>query len=501
MISINDLMKVPGLGLIIVAGAAGSERLITWAHVCDLEDPWNWIDGGNLVMTTGQGIPQGAAEQVAWLEMLIDAGASALVVASKEGRVSLSARMLGVAENRRFPVLTAAHSIRFVALAKSIIESTVEMERRRVDLIKRLYSVNSRALEGNHSLEQRLTSLEEVSGWHLRLWGETDNAVIVAGKGARKNCGLGHAVEGDQTKPLSTDPGIQLIAREAEGGPGDRQLLEHVAGLLMMEFRYRAAQRDDLRASGEGLMTGLLDESITPAAVWPELRRRGITDGAAVVCWFPGEQDQLSHKYFHRHEKLGGISPLLLPHGKELLAIVPANGSFIEQVTSYLGEGTVVGLSAPLSVNSSFMELVGQARLASSRALETGRSIVRYGSRWDEVDVFPVTLRDVRALVRKALGPIIDYDRENSSELLKSVRVLLGNNGNWKLSSEQLHVHRQTLVYRIKKAASLGEFDPETTEGSAIMWLAFESARRSGVEIPTVYSVGDSEETNSSLEN
>jgi purine catabolism regulator len=63
LISVDELAGVPTPGLHYLAGQAGGTRLVTWAHACDLADPWNWVEPGDLVMTTGGGLPKSAAAQ------------------------------------------------------------------------------------------------------------------------------------------------------------------------------------------------------------------------------------------------------------------------------------------------------------------------------------------------------------------------------------------------------------------------------------------------------
>ena len=55
MITVDGLVAVPSLGLTYLAGTRGGSRPVTWAHACDLPDPWRWIKPGDMVMTTGGG--------------------------------------------------------------------------------------------------------------------------------------------------------------------------------------------------------------------------------------------------------------------------------------------------------------------------------------------------------------------------------------------------------------------------------------------------------------
>jgi purine catabolism regulator len=65
MITVQELLDTQSLKLTALAGLSGLMRTITWAHAVDLPDPWGWIAAGNLVMTTGAGVPRNASDCLA----------------------------------------------------------------------------------------------------------------------------------------------------------------------------------------------------------------------------------------------------------------------------------------------------------------------------------------------------------------------------------------------------------------------------------------------------
>ena len=56
--TVAELLGDPELATISLTPGVGEQREITWAHVCELADPWNWLGDGALVMTTGLDIPE-----------------------------------------------------------------------------------------------------------------------------------------------------------------------------------------------------------------------------------------------------------------------------------------------------------------------------------------------------------------------------------------------------------------------------------------------------------
>ena len=53
MLTVRDIANLPGLGLGLAAGAAGADNPIGWVHVSELPDPTPWLEGGELLITTG----------------------------------------------------------------------------------------------------------------------------------------------------------------------------------------------------------------------------------------------------------------------------------------------------------------------------------------------------------------------------------------------------------------------------------------------------------------
>ena len=78
--TVAELLGDPELATISLTPGVGEQREITWAHVCELADPWNWLGDGAQVMTTGLGIPEGEDQQVDYVERSHAAGIAAVSI-------------------------------------------------------------------------------------------------------------------------------------------------------------------------------------------------------------------------------------------------------------------------------------------------------------------------------------------------------------------------------------------------------------------------------------
>lgn len=482
MISVDQLVAVPSLGLRYLAGERGGSRLVTWAHACDLTDPWRWFDTGDLVMTTGAGMPSTATPQRRWMSRLIDSKVSALVVAAGPSAPAVTKAMLEVADLHDFPVLSASYELHFVSLARTVIESAVESERQRVASIKGLYDVYWQSLHARNTFGERLCALESATGWALEVRDEFAGESIATGRRAfsRQHQTTPAADAVDVTIPGAGE--VVLTAMADRAPINDRVLLQHISGLVALELEHTAAQQDRLRESGRDLFTGLLDGSITLPAVWPELRHRGMVAEVVIASWSTPDSAPLNHQSIHRQVSLHNYSPLLTARGATLVGLVPRDVELLQRVAVKLAPDCAVGISAPLTLNSQPAEAMRQSQLAVARAHERGILVAAYGDDGEHGgDFLPASVEDIRRMVRKTLGPLIDYDRANSGGLVESVRVFLRHDGAWQASADELNIHRQTLVYRLKKVEQLTGLKPTTTQGSAMLWLALTAADRAGL--------------------
>lgn len=482
MISVDRLASIPSLGLRFVAGQAGGARLVTWAHACDLPDPWRWFDRGDLVMTTGGGLPADPDAQAEWMRQLIDSSVSALVIAAGPDAPDVSKKLLAVAEEYGFPVLSASFDLQFVALARTVIESAVESERQRLSTIKRLYDLYWQSLHARGALVDRISALEGATGWALEIRDRGADEVVACGRQAL-NRGRADTEAGRVEIPIPGVGEVVLAASPGRQPVDDRPLLQHVGGLIALELEHEAAHRDLLRRSGQDLLAGLLDETVTLAGVWSELRHRGMSGPIVVAVWGTPDGAALAHESIHRQVCLQAYAPLLLPRSDGLIGLVPKDLDLIAVLAGKLGSGCAVGASAELTANSNVAEAARQANWGLAQAHDRGDVVSVYGDSDEDVDLLPRTVEESRRIARRILGPLLDYDRQHDGDLLVSVRSFLANDGSWQKTADQLGIHRQTLVYRLRRVEELTALKPTSTEGAAQLWLALSGVERANLSL------------------
>jgi sugar diacid utilization regulator len=136
-----------------------------------------------------------------------------------------------------------------------------------------------------------------------------------------------------------------------------------------------------------------------------------------------------------------------------------------------------VGVSTPAhraALSGALDEAVHASRLAD---LHGGPVAVVAG---DEVDSHVILLATVPDDVRRTfavgvLGPVLDYDARHGGDLLPTVQAFLELDGSWRRCAETLHVHVNTVRYRVRRVEELTGRDLSRLDDRVDVFLALHS--------------------------
>src|SRR6185295_12254816 len=129
-ITVRRLIGTSKLGLSLVAGRAGLDRAITWAHAIELTDPSPWLSGGELVMTTGLHLPESDEERIDYVRRIVESGSAALAFDTGTHFNRVPAAICAAGDELGFPVLAVAPATPFIAISRAVVdELTVDQVR------------------------------------------------------------------------------------------------------------------------------------------------------------------------------------------------------------------------------------------------------------------------------------------------------------------------------------------------------------------------------------
>jgi len=79
---------------------------------------------------------------------------------------------------------------------------------------------------------------------------------------------------------------------------------------------------------------------------------------------------------------------------------------------------------------------------------------------------------EVRTFYHETLGKLLEYDRKNNSELVKTLDVFFTSRGSPTEAAERLHLHRNTLLYRLHRIREISGLDLDDPEIRLSLHLA-----------------------------
>ncbi len=127
MLTVEQVLALPELaGAQIVAGAAGAGRVVHWVHVTGVPDAPNWLNGGELVLTTAINLPETDDGQRAYILGMVETGAAALVIAVGRYIDRLPDAWRSLAEAHAFPLIEIPYQARFVDIARAVNQRLID---------------------------------------------------------------------------------------------------------------------------------------------------------------------------------------------------------------------------------------------------------------------------------------------------------------------------------------------------------------------------------------
>ncbi|MGV9707339.1 PucR family transcriptional regulator [Streptomyces sp. NPDC003483] len=476
-LTVEDLLSYPALQLSVRAGRAGLGRSVSWAHASELADPTPWLLGAEVIMTAGLAVPRTAGGQRAYLERLDDAGVSALALSAQLHMPPLHDAFFQAAEERGFPVLEVPLAVPFIAVSQEVAASVQEDARHRLGAQLQVFGSLRWLVAEDLDTPALLRRLESLSGYDVYLCTPQgrpllpgvptpDPGVLPASVDAPPTIPGGFVLP----VPAPGGPAGFLVAHERQGAqPAGLAVVQHIATVAALRLAMVRIERETLRREGAETLAELLQEVLDPEAARRRLARHAI-EGDAVLLVVRRTTDEALLRCLENRPHL------LLTRGEDRYVL---GAPELAEAVGGLPD-VAAGMSRPFTPGAALRVAQREALWAVSKAAESGRSVVRYGDdstgRWLPDDPAVLT-----ALVEHVLGEVLRYDAAHDAQLLVSARTWMERDRRTETAAAALHIHPNTLSYRLRRFGTLAGRDLTSTGALAEVWLAIQAAGTLGL--------------------
>ncbi|MER5182368.1 PucR family transcriptional regulator ligand-binding domain-containing protein [Streptomyces sp. NPDC002896] len=493
-ITVQELLEIPHLQLRLLAGSGGVKREIAWVHTSDLPNPWQWQGSGELLLTNGPNLGSDTRSQLAFIDRLVEAGTSGLAVGTGTPGQSLTRAASRRADQIPLPVLSVPYSVPFTTVVRAVADANQREEARAVAQVARLYDLLRASVASGlprqemfrrlgRELGVRLYLIDPETGLSLLDDGEETSFAdaLVAGFQAhgraipgvlRLSRGGPHTAGTGATAlavAVPADTPAALVAEPLQRRFPGLVLLQHVATVSALELAQLAAERERRRRLGADLLGQLLDHRLDPRVAERQLAETDVDLADSVLVTTPASTDSTVDTV-HR-----GLAQRRIPHlllrREDILHIVFADEPApLDRMLGLLDSAQPIGVSDRIASAERVPEALQQARWALGAAEAEGKRMIRFGD--ETALLLPRTPTEARAVASRILAPLISHDSQHGTGYLLTLRVMLRQNRSWRMAADELHIHKQTLGYRLRKIEQLTGRGLTRTDHIAELWFA-----------------------------
>lgn len=491
-ITVRELLRLPHLRMTLTAGEGGLDREISWVHTSDLPDPWEWLGSGELLLTNGTGLSPDESAQVAFVERLAQTGASGLGIGLGMSGPPLASKVSRRADELALPLVAVPYSMPFTAVVRAVADANDREESRQLGRVARLYELlRTSMLAGRpgpemfrklgQELDVRLYLVDPETGQSVFGDGERTSfaAALTASYAAHGNtipgvlrlsqAGAAPGDAGAVAVAVPADQPTVLVAEPVGNQLPSLVLLHHIATGGALELAQLAAAQERQRRLGADLLSQLMDRRMDERVAEPQIADLGLDLAVSVLVVTragPGGTGADLHRKLDRCR----VPHLLLRRDGVLYLVLP-EGAAQAHLLGEPGEpARAVGSSGRIGAAGRLPEAAQEARWALGAAEAEQRALVTYGD--ETALLLPRSATEAEILVSRILGPLIRADAEHGTDYVNTLRAVLGHDRSWLLASAQLHIHKQTLGYRIRKIEQLTGRGLARTEHLAEWWFA-----------------------------
>jgi hypothetical protein len=473
-VKLRTLLQTADLGLTLLVGAGAVDRVIDRVFTATLRDPRRFLRGGEVVLS-GMEWWQSAEDSEEFVAALAEAGIAALGAGTAELGGVMPSHVVDACRRHDVPLFVVPVHISFATISERVILGlAAERATPGIDRHRRLVA----AVTAGGGLDVLLAAgAAEVGAecWVLNAAGrvvagasEPPDAAKLARRFLRADrlpvVTGGSTVFSAAGKTNRATNWFLVVRGDYRKWESDRQeVAAEFATLVGLErSRLDESRRIENRAA-EPLLRLLFAEQTTTNEIQSRLSATDLTGtDTVVVCAAAhrGAKDLVDELLMSfdgpaivgvLDDEVFGLLGTAEPIAAQLTEMVRT----IEPAVGPAGLAVGIGRSSDISGLRTALLQARYARKLAER--QPGRVAVTAG---DEVASHMLLLAAVpddlrRSFRTQVLGPLATYDAAHSSELIRTLRVFLDHSGSWTQAAAALHVHVNTLRYRIGRVEEL----------------------------------------------
>ncbi len=510
-ITVKEAMKIGGLQKThLVAGAVGLNREVEQVAVMEVPDVIQWLQGNEIVLTSGFAISKKRKQQILFIQQLAEVGVGALVIKNRcfEGGIPLP--IIETADAVGLPVLELDTQVRYSDIIRPVMAAIINMELGNMKL-----NLAEIAVVGNNLLE-KCGILHGLWGYPVAIvsneakilaeqplkWFSNETAAAILAQCQKEGLQNTTQIAEFLVLPLNSSEGTVdgYLLMEVGDKTLSEQKKKNLDGILPY-FTEGVFQQKEINNVSKRFQKEFFEDILLGRIKLPQVaeRRARLIDlpecGAYVVAnLYKGKGLPRTIDGYDWYDWPGVIYPvegflytavgltdnneavfLLALEKHDAQCVNVAVGRLWEMLQGFGLEGAIFGVS---DIFTNLME--------ASKAYKEAQNAWFLGSQYGEDDndkklyffrdmgIYRLLslIKDKDMLLQyvpPGLKELCEYDASMNTELVKTLRYYLANAGNARKTAKDLFVHYKTLQYRLERISKITRADLDCGE----RWLEY----------------------------
>ncbi|RST77289.1 PucR family transcriptional regulator [Siminovitchia acidinfaciens] len=501
----NDILKRDSFKNVkVISGKMGLNNAVKWTHIIESEKFINYLNGGELILTTGIGLDSEPYANISFIEQLIKKNVAAICIELGNKFRDISPEIIKLSNEKNTPIITFPNIVKFVDITQDIHRLMVNNH---YQILNSLYTLskkfNALSLLPNGILKilEELHNYFKTPAFYIQPGSSSVYYPPHAKSIERKMIDYIHEhglkdhyiqIEDNnficsKVENTSRTPGYLFLQLTQEGSSDFLHTVLDHAGLAVSQITLRNEMAEERKQYTEvEVVQGFLHDrfhdynrldSLLPFSYKSSFFR--------VIVFIMNEiNDEIWHEWNETKLRITltirgifkryNLFPLISVRENEISIIsfmISRNKASDnkakyekalklitedEELQKLLNNEYYVGIGK----NYNSVSEISQSYIEAKRVIELRQSNIASDLFYEDIGIYEILFQlqnrqQLESFIQSHLGRILQLEPKARLELLTTLEVFLDHNGSYKESSQKLFVVRQTLYHRINKLQDL----------------------------------------------
>ncbi len=493
----------------VIAGRDGLDRKVSTVTILDAPDGYKWTKGGEFVITSGYVISDDPEKLKEIIISLDELGASAFGIKMNRFIKEIPPAVLKKADQLNFPIISIPEYYPFKNIINPVLTSIINKQNEKLVFSKNIHDTFTQLVLEDCDEKKIVSKLEQLINkgiiFYNKLFEELHYGDIIDKDGI-KDYSLDKLKNSFQRHYLKIDKkiyGYIFVTTKEDIDDYDEIAIEHAATVLKLEIQKRISNEEIENRYRDEFILDIISGNINTRE---EVIKRGrlynwdFDDDIAVMIvdiddfkknYTEMDIDQNKDNLKDVRKKIFSITRkvmnryfnnIIFTNLSDKIIFLTKNNDLKDEYNFKIKE-IADKIRDKVSQNVDFTVTIGlgeykedifaiqKSYQEAQEAVKIGRMISIRNSTFLYDSLGAYRLLDslyksekAEKFIESYLGKLIDYEKKNDINLIKSLKALIQNDWNMKEAAKKLYIHYNTMKYRMKKVEEILDVDLSKSE-------------------------------------